>query len=122
MHEPSSPDLALEAVRAWYESKRSRKGNVNTNVTCVGLAVAELLKKNFPLTDDVVKSEKGSQVRGLSGSMVSRVLKEHGERQEFTSEGGERLEARFRRPRNSPRCSTICSPTGWMTGNANISP
>jgi len=72
----------------WYESKRSKKGNVNTNIMCVGLAMAELLKCHFPLTDDVVKSEEGSQVRGLSGSMVSRVLKEYGEEQEFTSEGG----------------------------------
>ena len=88
MPEPSSSDLAMEAVRAWYESKRSKKGNVNTNVMCVGLAVAELLKTTFPLTDDVVKTEKGSQVRGLSGSMVSRVLRGHGEFQEFTSEGG----------------------------------
>ena len=84
----TASDKALEAAMDWYESKRSSKGNVNTNIMCVGLAIAELLKNDFPLTDDIVKSEKGSQVRGLSGSMVSRVLKEHGEEQEFTSEGG----------------------------------
>ena len=81
-------DRALAAAMDWYEGKRSKSGNVNTNVMCVGLAVAELLKEHFPLTDEIVKSDKGSQVRGLSGSMVSRVLKEHGEEQEFTSEGG----------------------------------
>lgn len=79
---------ALEAVAEWYEGKRSKKGRVNTNVMCVGLAVAELLKSDFPLTEDIVRSDKGSQVRGLSGNMISRVLKEHGEEQEFTSEGG----------------------------------
>ena len=84
----SAADCALEAAMDWYEGKRSKKGNVNTNIMCVGLAVAELLKNDFPLTDDIVKSEKGSQVRGLSGAMVSRVLKEYGEEQEFTSEGG----------------------------------
>lgn len=79
---------ALEAASDWYESKRSKKGNVNTNIMCVGVAVAELFKNDFPLTDGVVKSEKKSQVRGLSGGMVSRVLKEYGVEQEFTSEGG----------------------------------
>ena len=81
-------EKALEAAMGWYEGKRSKSGNVNTNIMCVGLAVAELLKTAFPLTDEVVKSDKGSQVRGLSGGMVSRVLKECGVEQEFTSEGG----------------------------------
>lgn len=84
----TAPSRALESAMDWYESKRSKRGNVNTNIMCVGLAIAELLKNDFPLTDEVVKSEKGSQVRGLSGNMVSRVLKEYGEEQEFTSEGG----------------------------------
>ena len=84
----SAADLALEAAVDWYEGKRAKSGNINTNVMCVGLAVSELLKSDFPITDDVVKTDKGSQVRGLSGSMVSRVFKEHGEMQEFTSEGG----------------------------------
>ena len=43
-------DLALNAAVDWYEGKRSKKGNVNTNIMCVGLAVAELLKSSFPLT------------------------------------------------------------------------
>lgn len=81
-------EKALEAAMEWYEGKRSKSGNVNTNIMCVGLAIAELLKTAFPLTDEVVKSDKGSQVRGLSGGMVSRVLKECGVEQEFTSEGG----------------------------------
>lgn len=86
--EPTPSDVALIAAMDWYESKRSKSGNVNTNIMCVGLAIAELLKNDFPLTDDIVKTDEGSQVRGLSGSMVSRVLKEYGEQQEFTSEGG----------------------------------
>ena len=58
----SLADRALAAAMAWYESKRSRKGSVNTNIMCVGVAIAELLKSDFPLTDDIVKSEKKSQV------------------------------------------------------------
>lgn len=77
-----------DAVSAWYESKRNKRGNVNTNVMCVGIAVTELLKAQFPLTDEVIRSDGESQVRGISGSAVSRVLKAHGELREFTSEGG----------------------------------
>lgn len=88
MHSQNIAERALEASADWYESKRSKSGSINTNVMCVGLAIAELLKNNFPLTEEIVKTDEGSQVRGLSGAMVSRILKEHGEEQEFTSEGG----------------------------------
>lgn len=81
-------DCILRAAESWYEGKRARTGNVHTNIMCVGIAVSELLKSSFPLTEDIVRTEKKTQVRGLSGSLVSRVLKEHGETQEFTSEGG----------------------------------
>lgn len=81
-------EQALEAAETWYEGNRAKSGNVNTNIMCVGVAIGELLKDDFPLTDEVVKSDNGSQVRGLSGSMIARVLKEHGEEREFTSEGG----------------------------------
>lgn len=76
------------AAARWYEGKRDERGDVNTNVMCVGVAVAELLKGCFPLTEDEVKSEKGSQVKGLGRSVVSRALASRGETREFTSEGG----------------------------------
>ena len=78
----------LENAKRWYENHRSQSGNVNTNVMTVGIAIAELLKSSYPLFDDVVKSRNQSQVRGLSRTLISRILKEHGETQEFTSEGG----------------------------------
>lgn len=83
-----APEVVLEEASRWYEGRRSKNGNVNTNVMTVGIAVAELMKTVFPLTDDIVKSKNQSQVRGLSRALVSRVLKEHGVEQEFTSEGG----------------------------------
>ena len=83
-----APEVVLEEASRWYEGRRSKNGNVNTNVMTVGIAVAELMKTDFPLTDDIVKSKNQSQVRGLSRALVSRVLKEHGVEQEFTSEGG----------------------------------
>lgn len=78
----------LESAKRWYEGHRSKSGKVNTNAMTVGIAVAELLKSNYPLTDDVVKSRNQGQVKGLSRTLVSRILAEHGETQEFTSEGG----------------------------------
>lgn len=81
-------DAALSCATAWYESRRNRKGNVNTNVMTSGIAVAELLKDQFPLTADSIKSEKNSQVKGLSGALIKRILAQHGETRRFTSEGG----------------------------------
>lgn len=81
-------EIILEEASNWYEGHRSKSGNINTNVMTVGIAIAELMKANFPLTEDVVKSKNQSQVRGLSRTLVSRVLKENGVDQEFTSEGG----------------------------------
>ena len=50
----------LDAIELWYESKRSKRGNVNRNVMAVGIGISELLKNRFPLTDDYVQSDKWS--------------------------------------------------------------
>lgn len=81
-------DAVLEVARYWYESHRNAKGNVNTNVMTGGIAVAELLRDHFPLTGESIKSEKNSQVKGLSGRLVKTVLARFGEERKFTSEGG----------------------------------
>lgn len=41
--------LLNDIAEQWYESHR-KKGRVNTNVMTAGIAVAELLKRNYPLT------------------------------------------------------------------------
>ena len=81
-------DSALSCATEWYESHRNQKGNVNTNVMTSGIAVADLLREHFPLTEDAIKSEKNSQVKGLSGSRIKKVLEQYGETRKFTSEGG----------------------------------
>ncbi len=68
----------LDAIELWYESKRSKRGNVNRNVMAVGIGISELLQNRFPLTDYYVQSDKGSQVRGLSGACIKTVLARHG--------------------------------------------
>lgn len=78
----------LITARDWYESHRNKKGGVNTNVMTSGIAVAELLRTQYPLDEKSVKSEKNSQVKGLSGKMIKNVLLKHSEDRAFTSEGG----------------------------------
>lgn len=78
----------LDAIELWYESKRSKRGNVSRNVMAVGIGISELLQNRFPLTNDYVQSDKGSQVRGLSGACIKTVLARHGEMRAFASEGG----------------------------------
>ena len=79
---------ALKAAAEWYELQRSKKGSVNTNVMTSGIAVSGLLRETFPLTAGAVKSDKGSQVKGLSGASIKKVLEKHGETRRFTAEGG----------------------------------
>lgn len=81
-------EVALATAEFWYESHRNGKGGVNTNVMTSGMAIAELLRNQFPLTAESIKSEKNSQVKGLSGSLAKRVLSNFGETRKFTSEGG----------------------------------
>jgi hypothetical protein len=89
--EPSEKAVAafeavITSIRAWYESKRSKKGSVDSNVMCAGLYITEFLAGGFPLTRDIFAAE--SQVRGASGAKAKSILSEHGEHRRFTSEGG----------------------------------
>lgn len=79
---------ALDVAADWYESHRSAKGAVNTNVMTSGIAIAELLRQQFPLTAKSIRSEGKSQVKGLSGTLAKKVLARYGETRKFTSEGG----------------------------------
>lgn len=81
-------DSALLTADLWFESHRKKNGSVTTNVMTSGLAVAELLRTSFPLTEDTIKSQKNSQVKGLSGPRIKEILARYGETRKFTSEGG----------------------------------
>lgn len=107
---PSDEAVAatLEAARVWYESQRNKKGGVNTNVMNSGIAVAELLRGSFPLTPEAIASEKGSQVRGLSGALIKKVLERHGETRRFTVEGG----------RTSRRTLVLATELGLLVSDA----
>lgn len=80
---------ALEPkLREWLEAERKKTGAINTNVMTAGLIVASKARSGLPISDDQLFSKGKSQVSGLSGVAISRLLQEHGENRKFTSEGG----------------------------------
>ncbi|MGG7652710.1 DUF4928 family protein [Kocuria rosea] len=80
-------ELVLSEVGRWYRDQRKGE-RVNTNVMNVGLIVSEMIRGGLPITTERLLSNGESQVRGLSGSSVARILERHGETRPFTAEGG----------------------------------
>lgn len=78
----------LQAAKDWYESKRGSNGAINTNVMNAGLIVSQMVSEGLPIEDNRLFSDKKSQVRGLSGSSIAKILESHGETRLFTREGG----------------------------------
>ena len=78
----------LKAAAEWYEKNRASTGSMNTNVMNAGLVVSQMLADGLPITDDRLYSRQNSQVRGLSGSTIAKILERHGATRLFTREGG----------------------------------
>jgi hypothetical protein len=78
----------LEVATSWYESHRAASGHVNTNVMNSGLIVSRMVRDGLPVDDSRFYSQNRSQVRGLSGPAIGKILAENGEERTFTSEGG----------------------------------
>ncbi|WP_445374633.1 DUF4928 family protein [Photorhabdus tasmaniensis] len=78
----------LNVAKVWYENQRAENGSMNTNVMNVGLVVSHMIADGFPIDDSRLYSEGRSQVRGLSGSTIAKILEQHGETRLFTREGG----------------------------------
>ncbi|RQO50006.1 DUF4928 domain-containing protein [Rhodococcus sp. KBW08] len=74
------------AVNDWYESKRSSIGVVNKNVMNAGLIIADHMVHGVPMNPANYLGL--SQVKGLSGTRIRKILALHGEMREFTKEGG----------------------------------
>lgn len=84
----STRDL-LDRIEQWLARHLGKRRAHDTNTMTVGLILAEILRDNpSPISLRQIESEKKSQVRGLSGPAIARILKEHGEHRPFTSEGG----------------------------------
>lgn len=86
--ESSQFSAFLEAAEKWYEHNRNTQGIVNTNVMNSGLIVSQMVADGLPITHDRLLSNKGSQIRGLSGASIAKILERHGETRLFTREGG----------------------------------
>lgn len=84
----SQSEAYLEAAKSWYESERAKNGSMNTNVMNAGLIVSRMMADGIPITDARLYSDGKSQVRGLSGATISKILEQHGETRIFTREGG----------------------------------
>ncbi|MFC8659366.1 DUF4928 family protein [Streptomyces parvus] len=79
-------ELMLEAIEAWYEVKRDKKGNVFSNVISTGLYMTEFLASGFPLEEGFYATE--SQLRGASGRKAKEILAGHGETRKYPAMGG----------------------------------
>lgn len=88
MDKLSYTEAYLVAAKSWYEGERAKSGSINTNVMNAGLIVSRMMADGMPITDERLYSEGKSQVRGLSGSTISKILEQHGETRVFTREGG----------------------------------
>lgn len=86
MHNPT--EAFLKAAQDWYEGQRAENGAMNTNVMNAGLIVSRMMADGLPITDDRLYSNGKSQVRGLSGPAIAKILDQHGEKRIFTREGG----------------------------------
>lgn len=78
----------LDVAEAWYESNRLNNGGMETNTMNSGLIVARMVADGLPVTEERLRSKGKSQVRGLSGSAIAKILADHGELRPFTREGG----------------------------------
>lgn len=72
----------------WYEDHRKRDKSARTNTINVGLIVSRMVRDGLPIPQERLLSENQSQVRGLSGTAIKKILAEHGEHRKYTSEGG----------------------------------
>ncbi|WP_287004228.1 MULTISPECIES: DUF4928 family protein [Gordonia] len=75
-----------DAVDPWYESRRSKKGRVNTNVMCVGLILADHMANGVPILESTYRAE--SQVKNIGAARIHQILARHGETRQFLREGG----------------------------------
>lgn len=77
----------LVVLEKWFKKQDETKGGGDGQyIVAAGIAVAEVLKNTFPVTEKDYVTER-NQVR-TSGSLIKRVLKDNGETRKYASEGG----------------------------------
>jgi len=84
-------EKALEAFNGWYGSLPVYKtvGGPSRGTIAAALVILEHLKEKFDLNLDSHRADTGkSQLKGVSGGALKKILTEHGENRRFLSEGG----------------------------------
>lgn len=85
-----SPRKTLKEFQEWYQNLRLQRDRFPARGTIgAALVVLERLKEDFDLRLDSHRTEGGqSQIKGVSGTVVARILKRFGEDRIFLREGG----------------------------------
>lgn len=74
-------EKSLDELEEWYEDQKSTK-----TVVCVGLAIAEIMREAYPLTEaDWLTDE--NQVK-TNGELIRTILARHGEERTYAEMGG----------------------------------
>ena len=83
-------EVAIELFQNWYDDLPTQKatGSAPRGTIAAALVVLERLQGDYDLEIAVHRAPGGSQVRGVSGTAVSRILGEFGETRRFLREGG----------------------------------
>ena len=83
-------EVAIGRFKSWYDDLPIQKatGSAPRGTIAAALVVLERLQDDYDLEIAVHRAPGGSQVRGVSGTSVSRILGEFGETRRFLSEGG----------------------------------
>ena len=81
-------DLFLKDIEAWYDTKTTVRGDINTNVMAVGMVMIDHMAVSFPLAEAGYVSPQGSQVKELGGAKIREILARYDEMRPFRSEGG----------------------------------
>lgn len=79
---------APQAFQDWYYSRRKKQGFAPKGTMAGALVVIEHLKNEFDLSIKAHTAEGGSQIKGVSGAAVTKILADFGETRRFVSEGG----------------------------------
>lgn len=82
----AAKELIITTAESWLNDHREADGTVLPGVLATGLIVTGHIALGFPLTEEKVAGK--SQIKGLGGPAVAKVLAGYGETRKFLSEGG----------------------------------
>lgn len=81
---------AFDLFKNWYNSLKVHKasGGVAKGTICTALVVLDSLKEDFNLDINAHLAAGRTQIKGASGTAVTKILERFGEKRPFSKEGG----------------------------------